>query len=327
VPIGHWLGIQPRDFGLVTNATEGVNCVLRSLKFSAGDELLTTNHVYNAVRQAMKYAAMQSGAAYKEVEIPVPISSLGEIEDRILSAVTSQTKLLVIDHITSPTAIVFPVASILTACKDLGVDVLVDGAHAPGMLPLEIEKLSPAYYAGNLHKWGCAPKGSAFLWIRPDKQAGIHPLVISHFLNSSLSQEFGWQGTRDISSWLSIPRAIQYMADIGWPRIMAHNHAMAVWANQFLCAEWNVGSISPIDGSMLGSMATVPLPPPLDRLPLEGVLKIQQQLHDQFRVEVPIMTWAGLNYVRPCCQIYNIAEDVHRLGDSVKKISNAMTLG
>jgi isopenicillin-N epimerase len=319
--------LHHEPFAFLTNATEGINCVLRSLKFSENDELLTTNHVYNAIRQSMKYVAGQSGATYHEVNLPAPVNSPAEIEERILSALTSRTKLLVIDHITSPTALVFPIENILAACERRGVDVLIDGAHGPGMLPLNIDKLSPAYYAGNLHKWACAPKGSAFLWIRPDKQAGIHPLVISHFFNTDLIQEFGWQGTRDFSSWLSIPRAIQFMSDIGWPQIMSHNHAMAVWTNQFLCTEWNVQSISPLDGSMLGSMATVPLLPPLDRLPLEGVLKLQQQLHDQFHVEVPIMTWAGLNYLRPCCQIYNVADDVHRLSNAVKKIREAAANG
>jgi isopenicillin-N epimerase len=316
--IGHWLGMNPTDFGLVTNATEGINCVLRSLQFSAGDELLTTTHVYNAIRQAMRYISAKTGAAYREIDVPVPINSAADIEQPILRAITSRTKLLVIDHITSPTALVFPIRDILAACADRGVDVLIDGAHAPGMLPLDIQTLSPAYYAGNLHKWTCAPKGSAFLWVRPDKQSPIHPLVVSHFFEQGLAKEFGWQGTRDISAWLSVPRALRFMAEIGWNAVMTHNHAMAVWANQFLCQRWNVKSISPVDGSLLGSMATVLLPPPLDQLPVEDVLKLQQNLHDQHRIEVPIMTWSGRNYVRPCCQIYNVAADIHRLADAIK---------
>jgi isopenicillin-N epimerase len=318
--IGQWLGMRPADFGLVTNATEGINCVLRSLEFSDGDELLTTNHVYNAVRQAMRYIAAKTGAAYREIDVPVPVNSAADIEQPILRAITSRTKLLVIDHITSPTALVFPIRNILAACADRGVDVLIDGAHGPGMLPLDIQTLGPAYYAGNLHKWTCAPKGSAFLWVRPDKQSRIHPLVVSHFFEQGLAKEFGWQGTRDISAWLSAPRAMRYMAEIGWEVVMAHNHAMAVWANQFLCARWNVKSISPMDGSLLGSMATVPLPAPLDKLPNKEVLELQQSLHDRHRVEVPIMTWAGRNYVRPCCQIYNVADDIHRLADAIGHI-------
>ncbi len=318
--IGQSLGMTPSDFGMVTNATEGINCVLRSLEFSVGDELLTTNHVYNAVRQAMRYISGKTGAVYKEIEVPVPINSAADIEQPILRAISPRTKLLVIDHITSPTALVFPIRNILAACADRGVDVLIDGAHAPGMLPLDIQTLRPAYYAGNLHKWTCAPKGSAFLWVRPDKQSRIHPLVVSHFFEQGLAKEFGWQGTRDISAWLSVPRALQYMSEIGRDEVMAHNHAMAIWANQFLCSQWNVKSISPMDGSLLGSMATVPLPPPLDQLPNKDVLELQQKLHDQHHIEVPIMTWAGRNYVRPCCQIYNVADDIHRLADAISRL-------
>jgi len=315
--IGQFLGMNPKDFGLVTNATEGINCILRSLELSPGDELLTTNHVYNAVRQAMRFIARKTGAAYKEIDVPIPVNSPADIERAITRAISSRTKLLVIDHITSPTALIFPIQNILSTCADRGVDVLIDGAHGPGMLPLDIAALAPAYYSGNLHKWACAPKGCAFLWVRPDKQSAVHPLVVSHFLDQGIAKEFGWQGTRDISAWLAIPRAVQYMSNIGWPAVMTHNHAMAAWANQFLCTKWNVQSISPLDGSMLGSMATVPLPPPLDHLSNEDVLNLQQKLHDHHRVEVPIMTWAGQNYVRPCCQIYNVADDIHRLADAI----------
>jgi isopenicillin-N epimerase len=315
--IGNWLGMKPEDFGFVTNATEGINCVLRSLDFQPGDELLTTNHVYNAVRQAMKYIATKSSAVYREIDVPIPVKSCEEIETTILRAITARTKLLVIDQITSPTALIFPIENIIAACAGRGVDVLVDGAHGPGMVPLNIEKLGAAYYAGNLHKWGCAPKGSAFLWVRNDKQKNIHPLIVSHFYEQGLAKEFGWQGTHDISGWLSIPRVLQYMNEIGWQRIMAHNHAMAAWMNQFLCAKWNVQSISPLDGSLLGSMATVSLPAPLDAMSSEEAQKFSKTLHDRDRIEVPIMNFSGEQYIRPCCQIYNEADDIVHLADVI----------
>jgi isopenicillin-N epimerase len=318
--IGDWLGMNPRDFGLVTNATDAINSVLRSLQFSPGDELLTTSHVYNAVRQAMKFVAGQSGADYRELDVPVPVDSPRVIEQAVLDALTPRTRLLVIDHVTSPTALVFPIENILAGCAHRGVDVLVDGAHAPGMLDLNVTQLAPAYYAGNLHKWACAPKGSAFLWCRPDRQSRIHPLVISHRFGQGMSKEFDWQGTRDFAAWLCVPRAIDYMASIGWGKIIAHNHAMAVWMNQLLCSRWNVPSISPIDGSMLGSMATVPLPPPLDQISDEQIQALQHRLHDRNRIEVPILRFAGRTYIRPCCQIYNIAEDFYRLADAIVSI-------
>ena len=224
---------------------------------------------------------------------------------------------MVIDHVTSPTALVFPVQAIVAACAAREVDVLVDGAHAPGMMPLNIPRLGAAYYTGNLHKWPCAPKGCAFLWARPDRRERIHPLVVSHYLGEGLSREFAWQGTRDLSAWLTIPRALEFMAAMGWDAVMTHNHAMAVWVHRMLCERWDVEPLSPMDGGMIGSMVTVPLPAPLDRMDGDGVNALQRRLHDEFRIEVPIMPWGGRVFVRPCCQVYNRAEEYERLRDII----------
>ncbi len=178
----------------------------------------------------------RAGATYREVDIPLPVAGSAEIRDAIVAALGPRTRLLVIDHITSPTALIFPVGSIVSACADLGVDVLIDGAHGPGMVKLDISALGAAYYAGNLHKWACGPKGSGFLWVRPDRQKATHPLVISHFLDEGFTREFNWQGTRDFATWLSVPRAISFLEDLGWDRVMEHNHQMAVWAHDLLIA-------------------------------------------------------------------------------------------
>jgi isopenicillin-N epimerase len=319
--VGDWLGMNPADFGLVTNATEGINCVLRSRPFTSGEELLTTNHVYNAVRQAMKYVAQRSGGGYREIDIPTPIESADAILRTIVSALSPRTRLLVIDHVTSPTAIVFPVAEIISACASRNVDVLIDGAHAPGMLDLNIAELGAAYYSGNLHKWAFAPKGCAFVWVRPDRQRDFHPTIISHNLGKGLPAEFVWQGTRDFAAWFTIPRAIQFMADLGWEIIFSHNHQMAVWVNQMLCESWQTASLSPLDGSMLGSMATVPLPPPLDELTDSQLGVLQSRLHDQYKIEVPLFRWQEKIHARPCCQIYNTQDDFDRLAKTIKTIS------
>lgn len=318
--VGGWLGMREEDFGFVTNATEGVNAVLRSLDLQPGDELLTTTHVYNAVRQTMRYVAQRTGAAWREVDVPVPVASPGRVVEAIISALRPATRLVILDHVTSPTALVFPVESVATACAQRGIDVLVDGAHAPGMLPLDVPKVGAAYYAGNLHKWTCAPKGSGFLWVRPDRQAGIHPLVISHPFGEGLAPEFAWQGTRDYSAWLSIPAGIEFMAELGWDRVRAYNHALAVWANRMLCARWGVEPLSPADGSMLGSMCTVPLPSPLGSLTDEQFRRLQQRLYSQHRVEAPIVLWAGRSFVRPCCQVYNTPEEYDRLANAVEAL-------
>jgi isopenicillin-N epimerase len=309
--------MQEGNFGLVTNATEGSNAILRSLKFGPADELLTTTHVYHAVRQAMKYVAGQSGAAYREIEVPLPVRSAEQVEELVVAGVSSRTRLLVIDHITSPTAIVFPVERIAAECARRGVETLIDGAHGPGMRPLNVPRTGATYYAGNLHKWACAPKGSAFVWARPDRRDAIHPLVISHYLGEGFAREFSWQGTRDISSWLSIPRALEFMSELGWERIMTHNHQMAAWVQQMLCESWGVEPISPMDGSMLGSMVTVPLPARFGQMNEAQTQSLQQRLYDEYFLEVPLVRWSDRLLVRPCCQIYNTPEDYRRLADVV----------
>jgi isopenicillin-N epimerase len=319
--VGRWLGMNEDDFGFVTNATEGVNAVLRSLKLDAGDEIVTTTHVYNAVRQAMTFVAQRAGAVYREIDLPLPTRAADEVLEHVVGGLSPRTRLLLIDHVTSPTALVFPVEKIIAACTTKGIDVMVDGAHAPGMLPLNVPQLGAAYYAGNLHKWACAPKGSGFLWVRPDRQDLIHPLVISHHLSEGFAREFSWQGTRDISAWLSIPRALEFMAELGWERVREHNHAMAAWVQRTLWDAWNVEPISPIDGSMVGSMATVVLPPPLAHLTQDQVSVLQQRLYTEHRIEVPLMRWNGRCFARPCCQVYNEPAEYRRLAQVIAQLA------
>ena len=321
--VGASFGMREEDFGFVTNATEGVNAVLRSIKWQPGDELLTTTHVYNAVRQAMKYAAGIWGASYREIDVPPPINSREQILNCVLAGLSAQTRLLVIDHVTSPTALIFPVEQIVAACTQRGVDVLVDGAHTPGMLPLHVERLGAAYYAGNLHKWSFAPKGCGFLWARQDRKDRVHPLVISHHLGEGFAREFGWQGTRDLAAYLAVPRALQFMADLGRQRVTDHNHAMAVWVQRLLCREWGVEPIGPLDGQLLGSMAAVALQPPLGALSDTEAQQLQQRLYTEHRIEVPIMQWGGRSLLRPCCQVYNRPEDYERLAKVVSQLAFA----
>src|SRR5258706_5541359 len=234
-PIGQWLGMRNEDFGFVTNATEGINAVLHSLELHAGDELLTTTHVYNAVRQSMRHIANLAASSYREIDLPLSVLSPAEITRVIVNALSARTRLVVIDHVTSPTSLIFPVEQIVAACAQRGVDVLIDGAHAPGMLPLNVAQIGAAYYAGNLHKWTCGPKGSGFLWARPDRQARVHPVAVSHLFGQGFAREFSWQGARGLSTWLAVPRALEFMAELGWERVRSPNHAKANWVQQMLC--------------------------------------------------------------------------------------------
>jgi isopenicillin-N epimerase len=318
--IGPVFGMKPNDFGFVTNATEGVNAVLQSLRLSAGDELLTTNHVYNAVRQAMKRVARQAGASYREIAVSIPVKSPQAVSDTVLNAVSDKTRLLVIDHVTSPTGLIFPVKQIIDGLTGRGVEVLVDGAHVPGMLPLNIDQLGATYYAANLHKWTCAPKGTAFLWVAPHRQAMVHPTVVSHHLDEGFAREFSWQGTRDLSAWLTAPRALAFWEEFGLTNVMAHNHQMATWAQALLCRRWDAEAVSPLDGSMLGSMASVTLPAPLDQLDFPAVTVWQQRLYSELGIETPVMRWNNRNLLRVSCQVYNTPEEYQTVAETILKI-------
>lgn len=319
--LGAYVHAAPEDLGFLTNATGAVNAVLRSLVWSAGDEIVTTDHAYNAVRKTLDFIGQVTHAKVKIVPVPLPVRGPGDVLDPIVGALTSRTRLLLVDHITSPTALVLPVAELVKAAAERNIDVLVDGAHAPGMVDLDIESIGAAYYAGNLHKWLCAPLGSAFLWVRSDRHRGIHPNTISHFLDEGLADEFNWQGTRDISGWLSVPDAIEVGGRIGWDRIRAHNHQMATWVQSMLADRWGCPLSTPADGSMLGSMVTLPLPPGWrDGFPsLEAA---QLHLYNEHQFEVPIFDWNDQWWIRPSCQIYNHAAQYERLADVVAKAAD-----
>jgi isopenicillin-N epimerase len=319
--LGPFLGVAPNDMGFVTNATGGINAVLRSLEIQRGEELLTTNHVYNAVRQTMRHVANRAGATYRELNIPLPVRSADQIIEAIEAALSRTTRILVVDHITSPTALVLPVQRIVESCARRNIDVLIDGAHAPGMLRLNVEAIGAAYYAANLHKWLSAPPGAAFLWVRPDKQAGVHPTTISHFLDEGFAKEFSWQGTRDISPWLCAADAWDYFNCLGWQRVMQHNHQLAVWAQSMLCHRWEVEPVTPVDGSMIGSMVTVLLPRQESlRKGFADHLALRDEFYGKHRLEVPVVDWDGRWWVRPCCQVYNRAEQYERLAEVVLQI-------
>ncbi len=317
--IGQFLNMAPADFGLVTNATEGINAILRSLHFKPGDELLTTTHVYNAVRMAMRDAAERAGASYREIDIPLPLEDASSISAIITAGLSDRTRLLVVDHVTSPTALVFPIKAITSACAARGIDVLVDGAHAPGMLDLDVPATGATYYAGNLHKWCCAPRGSGFIWVRADRQAGIHPCVISHNYGKTMADEFQWQGTRDASAWLTIPAALEFMGRLGWEKVRAANHARAIWAQELLCGRWNVPPRTPLDGRLLGSMATILLPGKLANLTEDSARKLQSDLYHQHQIEVPFMHRGPVCHLRVSCQVYNVEEDYVRLAEAIEK--------
>jgi isopenicillin-N epimerase len=304
--LAQFVGSETDDLAFVTNATTAVNAVVRSLELRSGDELIAADHGYNACNNVLAECARRAGAKVVIARIPFPIAGPEEAVAAILSAVTSRTRLVLIDHVTSPTALVLPVAEIVRALEARGIDTLVDGAHAPGMLPLDLRALRPAYYTGNLHKWVCAPKGAGFLHVRRDRQAGLHPATISHGYNtarpnrSQFHDEFDWQGTLDVTAWLAVPAALRFCGSLlpgGWPALMEHNRRLACAARRLLCERLEVDP--PCPEGMLGSMATLPLPEPLQdnagesRAVIARFDPLQTLLFEQHRIEVPLIRWGA----------------------------------
>ncbi|HET9157411.1 MAG TPA: aminotransferase class V-fold PLP-dependent enzyme [Myxococcaceae bacterium] len=296
-----FLRADPDDLAFVDNATAGVNTVLRSLELRAGDELLTTDHGYNACINALHAMASRSGARVVIARVPFPLRGPEDVSDALLAAVTPRTRLVLVDHVTSATGVVFPVESLIPVLQARGIDVIVDGAHAPGMVPVDLEALGAAYYTGNCHKWLCAPKGAGFLHVRRDRQTGLRPLVISHGANSLRTDrsrfrlEFDWTGTRDPSALLCIGAALDLVGGLasgGWDEVRRRNHALACRARTLICEA--LGAAPPCPESMLGSLAAVEVPPhpgwppgPKDGDPL------QDALFTRHRIEVPVYGWPG----------------------------------
>lgn len=323
--LGAFVGADAEGIAFVSNATSGVNAVLRSLDFAPGDELLVTDHGYAACKNALDFVADRTGAKTVVARVPFPIDSPERVTEAILAAATPKTKLAMVDHITSPTGIVFPIAAIVRALAERGIDTIVDGAHAPGMVPLDVRAIGAAYYTGNCHKWVCAPKGAAFLWARPDRRAAVRPLTISHGATSQRTDrsrylvEFDWTGTDDPTPALCVPEAIRFLESKvpgGWPAIMERNRALALEARRILCEALRVPLPSPDE--MIGSLAAMPLPD--GRAPLAGRMDpLWEMLFRDHQIEVPVMPWPAhpKRLLRISAALYNDVDQYRALAAAV----------
>jgi isopenicillin-N epimerase len=317
--VSSFLGADPDGFGFVDNATTGVGCVVQSLQFDSSDEILTTSLVYNGVRQLLSRAAKDANCSYREVHIQLPVQEPEEIVRAIVGAITSSTKLLVVDHVSSASSIIFPVQEIARFCREKDIFLLIDGAHAPGMLDQSIDEIGTDWYVGNLHKWVCAPIGTGFLWASNRTRDFTHPMTVSHWYGQGLKNEFDWQGTRDVTAWITSAEAVKWGDTIGWELIREHNHSLAVWMQAQLVEEWNVSPLSPLDGSMFGSMVTVPLPSGCPQT-FEDCLEVRNRLFEEHLIEVPIFELYGRGMVRVSAQLYSKKTNLDRLIIAINEI-------
>ncbi len=326
-----FIGADPAGVVFVRNATEGVNAVLRSLlpRFGPSSELVVTTHGYNACSNVARYVSEVTGAGLIEVDVPFPISRPDQITERVLDAISPATSLVMIDHVSSPTGVVFPVEEIIREIATLagadgaagGIPVLIDGAHAPGMIPFDIDSMGAAFVIGNCHKWMCAPKGVGYLYVAERYRDTIMAPSISHSYNgawpgssSTFHSHFDWTGTDDPSARLTIPTALRTVESLhpdGWPGVMAANHALVCSGRDLICD--SLGIAHPAPHEMLGSIAAIPVPPAggSDSIfdPLQAALR---HGHD---IEVPVFTWPSPpnRLLRISAQLYNTIDDYERL--------------
>lgn len=342
--LGDLLGAAPDDLIYVPNATTGLNTVARSLLLKPGDEVLATDHEYGALDRTWRFICAKRGARYVNQPVPLPIRSAEEVIEAVWSGITPRTQVLFISHITSPTALILPIAELIRRARAAGILTVIDGAHVPGQISLNLSELGADFYSGNCHKWLCSPPGSAFLYARRDVQHLIEPLVVSWGWNPDrpdpkglrdpwgLSEASGpgglldlgeassrfvdeneWQGTRDPSAYLSVPAAIQFQAEHDWARVRAECHELLREARRPIEALTGLPPICPDSPEWYAQMAAFPLPP-CDA----GAL--QRRLYDEYRVEVPVIEWGGRQLVRVSVQGYNTEADIDALVGGLRSL-------
>ena len=316
-PLAAYVGTQTDDIVFVENATLGVNIVAHSLPLEPGDEVLATDHEYGAADRTWRFICGQRGAHYINQPIPLPLTSDEEMLEYLWRGVTLRTKVIFVSHITSPTALIFPLAKICARARAAGIITVVDGAHAPGHIPLQLDTLGADFYTGNCHKWLCAPKGAGFLYARSERQALLRPLIVSWGWESEtpgrspLQDYFGWVGTKDPASYLSVPAAIAFQREYDWDAVRLACHELALSAYQQIIALFGGEPIC--SDAWWGQMCAIPLP-------AGDALTLQQRLREEWSIEIPVLSWHDRRFVRLSLQGYNGPADVERLLTALKAL-------
>jgi isopenicillin-N epimerase len=307
-----FLRAEPGGFAFVRNATTGVNTVLSSIDLRPGDQVLVTDHAYGAVRLAAERACRRAGAEL--IVQPVPLDEGDPILDAVLSGLTPRTRLAVVDHVASPTAVVFPVADLVAALRSRGVLALVDAAHSPGMVDVDLEALDPDFWTGNFHKWCCAPRGAAGLFVREEHRDRLAPLVASWDVRKGFPTSFGWLGTDDYSAYLAVPAAIDFLGELGWDRLRDHNRTLARHARRTVAE-----AIGAEELELGEAMTLVPMPDGVGA-DEEAARDLTERIAAELRCEVAVTVWRGRGFVRLSAQAYNAPSEYERLGAGLRDL-------
>ena len=320
--LANYLHTKPDSLVYIPNATFGVNIVARSLQLEEGDEILLSDHEYGACEYVWENACKKSGASLIRQPIPLPLYTQDEILDHLWSGVTTRTKLIFISHITSPTAIQFPVESVCQRARDKGILTFIDGAHAPGQIDLNLEKIGADFYTGNCHKWMLAPKGSGFLYVQPNVQNIINPLIISwgwggnpEFSSGSpFLDNLQWWGTHDPSAFLSVPDAIDFQEINNWYQVRETCRSLAIDTRKKIDSLTGMDPICPDSVEWINQMFITRLPNDTD------IVALKESLYRDFRIEVPIIGWNDSKFIRVSIQGYNSLEDINALLNALEHL-------
>jgi isopenicillin-N epimerase len=318
-PLAQYVNCDPDDLVYVPNATTGLNIVARSLSLKPGDEILGTDREYGALDRTWKFLSQKSGAVYKQQPIPLPVTTCENFVEQFWSGVTPRTRVIFISHISSGTALVFPIREIIRRARQAGIITVIDGAHAAGQIPLDMQELGADFYSSNSHKWMMSPKGSAFLYVRREMQPLVEPLVVSWGWQkekpgpSRFVDEQEWQGTRDIAAYLAVPSAIEFMEDYKWDQVRVACHELVRSAGRAITELTRLAPLSPDSSEWYAQMVTLPLPQCDPEI-------LKQRLYDEYRIEVPIGASNGNQFIRVSIQGYNTQADVDALVMALKEL-------
>lgn len=316
--LGAYVGVDGEDLVFVPNATFGLNIVARSLPLEPGDEVLSTDHEYGAIDRVWRFNCAKRGARYRNQPIGLPVDDPQAVVEQLWAGVSERTRVIALSHVSSLTALCFPVAEICRRAHAAGILTVIDGAHAPGQVELALGELGADFYVGNCHKWMCAPKGAGFLYARPEHQHLLEPLVVGwgwQSANPGLSpfvDQFDWYGTQDPAAYLSVPAAIAFMREHDWPRVQTACHTLLSSARAELGELAGCGQIAPDSPQWWRQMASIPLDP--------AFAAVAHRLHDEYRIEVPIVSWNEYLFVRVSIQAYNRREHVEALIAALKEL-------